>query len=171
MKRAIFLDRDGVINVDRGYVSTIEAFEFVPHLFETLRHFQALGYLLIIVTNQSGIGRGYYTLEDFKKLSAWMLERLEEEGIEIDALYHCPHDPDSGCGCRKPAPGMILEAIDTFGIDPQRSWMIGDKQSDIGAAKNAGIERTILIAPDCADKRGARYCVQSIFDTMKIITT
>ena len=171
MKRAIFLDRDGVINVDRGYVSTIEAFEFVPHLFETLRHFRALGYLLIIVTNQSGIGRGYYTLEDFKKLSAWMLERLEEEGIKIDALYHCPHDPDSGCGCRKPAPGMILEAIDTFGIDPQRSWMIGDKQSDIDAAKNAGIERTILIAPDCADKRGARYCVQSIFDTMKIITT
>ena len=159
MQKAIFLDRDGVINVDRGYVHTIEDFEFIPGLFEALRHFQRLGYKLIIVTNQSGIGRGYYSEEDFLRLSKWMREQLLKEGIEIADIFYCPHHPDSDCLCRKPKSGMLEEAIKKHRVDPSQSWMIGDKPSDIEAARSAGIDRTILIGEDA----------QSIFDTIKII--
>ncbi len=158
-----------MINIDKSYVSRIEDFEFVPHVFDVLRHYGKLGYLLIIVTNQSGIGRGYYTSEDFEKLTRWMLDRLLEEHINIEAVYHCPHDPDAGCYCRKPAPGMLEAAIERYDIDPKNSWMIGDKPTDIEAAKRAGIEKTILVSDDCSDKKGAKFCVNAIFDTMKII--
>lgn len=169
MNRAVFLDRDGVINIDKSYVSRIEDFEFLPRLFEVLRYYRQRGYLLVIVTNQSGIGRGYYSSEDFEKLTRWMLDQLESEGIRIEAVFHCPHDPDEGCSCRKPAPGMLKAAIERYDIDPKRSWMIGDKASDIEAARRAGIENTILISKDCSDHKGAKFCVNAIFDTMKII--
>ncbi len=167
--RAIFLDRDGVINVDKSYVYKIEDFEFCEGIFETLREFQKLGFLLIIVTNQSGIGRGYYTDEDFRDLSSWKLNELKKRDIFIDALYHCNHDPDSGCECRKPAPKMLLDAKEKFDIDMENSWMIGDKKSDIDAALNAGVKNTILIAKDCSDKKGASYCVSSILDVIGIV--
>lgn len=167
--RALFLDRDGVINVDHGYVSKIENFEFCSGIFEVLKKYQKLGFLLIVVTNQSGIGRGYYSSEDFETVTAWKLDALEKEEIFIDEVYHCHHDPDSGCGCRKPAPGMLLEACEKFDIDMENSWMIGDKKSDIDAAYNAGVKNTILISQDCSDKKGASYCVNSILETMDII--
>ncbi len=132
--RAIFLDRDGVINVDKGYVCKIDDFEFTEGVFEALREFQKRGFLLIVVTNQSGIGRGLYSSEDFKTLTAWKLDELKKRDIFIDEIYHCHHDPDSGCECRKPAPGMLLKAKEKFNIDMQNSWMIGDKKSDIDAA-------------------------------------
>jgi D-glycero-D-manno-heptose 1,7-bisphosphate phosphatase len=167
--RAIFLDRDGVINIDKSYVCKIEDFEFCEGIFETLQKFQELGFLLVVVTNQSGIGRGYYTDEDFRILTAWKLNELKIRDIFIDEVYHCNHDPDSGCECRKPAPKMLLDAKEKFNIDMQSSWMIGDKKSDIDAAINAGVKNTILIAKDCSDKKGATYCVNSILDTMEII--
>ncbi|BAF70557.1 D-glycero-beta-D-manno-heptose 1,7-bisphosphate 7-phosphatase [Nitratiruptor sp. SB155-2] len=163
--KAVFLDRDGVINEDSGYVHTIQDFHFLPGVFEALKHFQNLGYHLFIVTNQSGIGRGYYTQDDFYSLSAWMVNQLKKRGITIDKIYHCPHHPDMECTCRKPMPGMLLKAIDEFEIDPKKSWMIGDKLSDIEAAKGAGIENTIIIGSD----RGAKYQVTSLFDTINII--
>jgi D-glycero-D-manno-heptose 1,7-bisphosphate phosphatase len=167
--KAIFLDRDGVINIDKSYVCKIEDFEFVEGIFEVLHYFRKLGFLLIVVTNQSGIGRGYYTSEDFEKLTAWKLKELEKEGIFIDEVYHCPHDPDSGCGCRKPSPDMLLKAKEKFNIDMQASWMIGDKKSDIYAGYNAGIKDTILISKDCSDMLGALHCVNTILDTIAII--
>lgn len=167
--RALFLDRDGVINKDKTYVAKIEDFEFCDGIFEVLKKYQNEGYLLIVVTNQSGIGRGYYTSEDFETLTEWKLDKLQKREIFIDAVYHCDHDPDSGCGCRKPAPGMLLTAKEKFDIDMENSWMIGDKKSDIDAAYNAGVKNTILISSDCSDKKGARYCVNSILDTMNII--
>ncbi len=167
--RAIFLDRDGVINVDKGYVCKIDDFEFTEGVFEALREFQKRGFLLIVVTNQSGIGRGLYSSEDFKTLTAWKLDELKKRDIFIDEIYHCHHDPDSGCECRKPAPGMLLKAKEKFNIDMQNSWMIGDKKSDIDAAYNAGVKNTILISKDCSSKLGALYCVNSILDTIKII--
>jgi len=167
--KAIFLDRDGVINIDKSYVCKIEDFEFVDGIFEVLHYFRKLGFLLIVVTNQSGIGRGYYTSEDFEKLTAWKLKALEKEGIFIDEVYHCPHDPDSGCGCRKPSPNMLLKAKEKFNIDMQSSWMIGDKKSDIDVGYNAGVKNTILIAKDCSDSKGALYCVNKILDIMTII--
>lgn len=147
MKRALFLDRDGVVNIDHGYVGKIEDFEFVEGVLDLLYEAQKRGYLPIIVTNQSGIARGYYGLEDFEKLTEWMVKKMRDQGIEIDRshIFFCPHAPDEGCSCRKPMPGMFLEAAGRFDIDMKNSWMIGDKQSDIDAAKKAGVGHTFLI--------------------------
>ena len=160
MQKAVFLDRDGVINVDKSYVYKQEDFEFCEGVFEALQHFKRLGYLLIIVTNQSGIGRGYYREEDFQSLSAWMKQELSHENITIDAIYHCPHAPEVGCECRKPKSGMFQEAIRDFDIDVRASWMIGDKQSDIEAALGVGIKQTIMLG-----KRN----VKTILDTINLI--
>jgi len=162
MHKAVFLDRDGVINIDKAYVHKREDFEFCEGVFEALRHFQNLGYLLIIVTNQSGIGRGYYSEEDFQTLSTWMKQELLHVNIGIDAIYHCPHAPEEGCACRKPKSGMFFEAIKAFNIDIKHSWMIGDKQSDIEAARGVGIDQSILLG-----KRN----VKSILDTINLIKT
>ena len=167
MQKAVFLDRDGVINVDKAYVSKIEDFEFCEGVFETLRHFQKLGYLLIIVTNQSGIGRGYYSEEDFQKLTAWMRQELLHVKITIDAVYHCPHAPEVNCACRKPKSGMFEEAIKTFDINMRHSWMIGDKPSDIEAAHGVGIEQTILLGS--AQSSDAKYRVNFLLDTINFI--
>ena len=144
--KALFLDRDGVINIDHGYVSRINDFEFVDGIFHLMKTALEKGYIIIIVTNQSGIGRGYYSEEDFEKLTAWMLEQLKKEEISIDRshIFFCPHDPDEGCECRKPMPGMFLEAAEKFEIDMPNSWMIGDKKSDIEAAVNAGVGHVFL---------------------------
>jgi len=146
MKKALFLDRDGVINVDHGYVSRIEDFEFVDGILDFIKTAQAKGYLPIIVTNQSGIGRGYYKAEEFEILTEWMLEEMRRAGIVIDRsqVFHCPHTPEAGCDCRKPMPGMLLEAAGRFEIDLENSWMIGDKPSDIEAARRAGVGHTWL---------------------------
>lgn len=145
MNKAVFLDRDGVINVDHGYVCKPEDFEFLDGIFPILSELAEKSYLLIIVTNQSGIGRGYYTEEDFQKLTAWMMERFREEKVDITAVYHCPHAPKEKCSCRKPAPGMFLEAIHELGINPDCSWMVGDKPSDMEAAAAAGVKNRVMI--------------------------
>ncbi|WP_457602798.1 D-glycero-beta-D-manno-heptose 1,7-bisphosphate 7-phosphatase [Nitratifractor sp.] len=147
MKKALFLDRDGVINLDHGYVHTVEAFAFVPGILDCIRRMQERGYLPIVVTNQSGIGRGYYSGEDFERVTAAMLEEMHKAGIVIfrEQVFFCPHTPQEGCACRKPQPGMLREAIERFGIDPAASVMIGDKTSDIEAAEAAGVGRTLLV--------------------------
>ena len=168
VQKAVFLDRDGVINIDKAYVSKIDDFEFCEGVFETLFHFQSLGYLLIIVTNQSGIGRGYYSEEDFQTLMAWMQKELLHVNIKIDAIYHCPHAPEAQCECRKPRSGMLKEAIKTFHIDVSQSWMIGDKPSDIEAALGAGITQTILLSRELQNIK-AKYCVNFLLDTINLI--
>ena len=147
MQKALFLDRDGVINIDHGYVSRREDFEFVPGILDLIRRMQERGYLPIVVTNQSGIGRGYYSGEDFEHLTDYMIAEMRKAGISIgrEQVFHCPHAPEEGCACRKPAPGMFLQAIERFAIDPESSIMIGDKTSDIEAAESAGIGRVIRV--------------------------
>ncbi len=149
-RKALFLDRDGVINVDHGYVGRVEDFEFVEGILELIREAEAEGYLPIVVTNQSGIGRGYYSEADFEKVTAYMLKKMQEAGIGIgrEQVFFCPHSPEEQCACRKPQPGMLLEAIEHFGIDPAASILIGDKASDIEAARAAGVERAVLIPKD-----------------------
>ena len=152
--KAVFLDRDGVINVDHGYVYRKEDFEFVDGIFELCRYFQEQGYLLIVVTNQSGIARGMYTEEQFQELTRWMVEQFREQGVEITKVYHCPHHPDFGpektraCECRKPKPGMILEAITDFELDPGKSIIIGDKTSDTMAGRAARIRQLFLVGEE-----------------------
>ena len=144
-QKALFLDRDGVINVDHGYVSTIEEFEFIEGIFPLLRLFLSHGYTLFIVTNQSGIGRGYYSSTDFETLNTWMLAELKKENIHIEAVHHCHHAPEEKCFCRKPAIGMVDAILFEHNIDLESSWLIGDKQSDIDLAHNAHIAYTIAI--------------------------
>lgn len=130
MNKAVFLDRDGTINVDYGYVYQYDKFVFIDGVIEALKRFQELGYLLIIITNQSGIARGYYTEEDMKLLHKQMCDRLEEEGVHITAVYHCPHLGDA-CDCRKPKTGLFYRAAEEYDIDMSGSIAIGDKLRDL----------------------------------------
>ncbi len=145
-QKALFLDRDGIINIDHGYVYKIESFEFTEGIFDLLRLFSKHGYLLFIITNQSGIGRGYYTLEAFEVLTKWMIETLQKKGIDIQEVEYCPHTPNENCNCRKPHTGMIENILMHYKIDLENSWMIGDKQSDIDLAHNAHIGSAIAIS-------------------------
>lgn len=142
MNKAVFLDRDGTINVEKNYLYDIEEFEFLPQVFEALKILQDAGYLLIIVTNQSGIGRGFYSEEDFAKLNQWMLGILEKHGIQIQQVYYCPHHPKAlikkyrkDCECRKPNIGMYLNAVKDFQIALEKSYVIGDKIRDCAVCK------------------------------------
>ncbi|MDQ7056711.1 MAG: D-glycero-beta-D-manno-heptose 1,7-bisphosphate 7-phosphatase [Persephonella sp.] len=149
--RAVFLDRDGVINKDYGFVHRIENFHIYPEVFPALKKLQEAGFKLLIVTNQSGIAVGYYTEEDFKILTDYMLSVFRREGIKIDKVYYCPHHPEGivpqlsiKCNCRKPESGMIKQGIEEFNIDPSMSFLIGDKENDIKAAHKEGIKAALV---------------------------
>lgn len=145
MKRAVFLDRDGVINVDKNYVFKQSDFEFVENIFSELKYLQELDFLLFIITNQSGISRGYYTKTDFDILTDWMLKKFAEQKINISQVEYCPHRPEEKCKCRKPEIGMIENILENYDVDLSNSWLIGDRLSDIECAKSIGIMNTIRI--------------------------
>lgn len=172
MQKAFFLDRDGVINIDKSYVYKIEDFEFIQGVIPTLKYIQKKGFKLFIITNQSGIGRGYYTIEQFLELTSWMLNRLENEGIFIEEVKFCPHSPEQKCNCRKPNTGMIDEILKSYDIDLDNSWLIGDKSSDIKCAINAGIKYSIQVKSGQEfdqTKSLATYVLNSIKELKKII--
>lgn len=141
-----FLDRDGVLNRDHGYVHRSEDFEWLPGAREAIRHLNDAGYLAVVVSNQAGIARGLYAPADVERLHRWINTELAKVGAHVDAFYYCPHHPTEGkgeyrrvCDCRKPAAGMLLQAIREWPIDPTRSFMVGDKEIDMQAAAAAGI--------------------------------
>lgn len=142
--KAVFLDRDGVIIKDKGYLHTISDVEFVPGVVGALRHLQKLGYLLIVISNQSGIGRKMYARKDADKVHAYMRAELRKKGVTLTDIYYCPHAPEKGCECRKPKPGMILTAAKKYNISLARSYVIGDRSSDIEAGKVVNC-KTILL--------------------------
>ena len=146
MNKALFLDRDGVINIDKhGYTYKVDELEFVPGILDFCLLAKQRGYLLVVVTNQSGIGRGYYTTEDFWTfMNEIQAQMLASHGLKFDAIYFCQHAPELNCECRKPKPGMILQAIEDLSINPTQSLLIGDKPTDILSATSAGITKTIL---------------------------
>ena len=153
MNKALFLDRDGIINIDHGYVYKKEDFEFIEGIFELCQKAISLHYKIIVITNQAGIARGYYTQNDFLTLTQWMENIFQQHNVEITDVFYCPHHPTNGvnefkkeCNCRKPAPGMILIAQQKHNISLKESIFIGDKESDMIAAKNAGIEKRILVS-------------------------
>jgi len=147
MRKALFLDRDGVINEDLGYTHRIAQFRFVDDIFSLCRYAQAKGYLIIVVTNQSGIARKLYTREQFKTLTRWITTQFYRRGIRIHSVEYCPHHPDITlkCSCRKPRPGMIHRAQRRYAINLQKSIMVGDKLSDMQAAQKAGIGTRLLL--------------------------
>lgn len=151
-KRALFLDRDGVINIDHGYVHRPEDFEFVEGIFRLCQTASKLGYLIIVVTNQAGIGRGYYSEQQFQTVSDWMCQQFLNHGVSIERVYHCPFHPEHGIGeyrresfFRKPNPGMILQAAKDYGLNLASCILVGDKASDVQAGKAAGIGTNILL--------------------------
>jgi D-glycero-D-manno-heptose 1,7-bisphosphate phosphatase len=144
--KAVFLDRDGVINIDHGYVHSADKFELFPGVLDACRCLHKAGYKIIVVTNQSGIGRGFYTLTQFFEFTSWIEKLFREFGAPITATYYCPHHPEMGlgkylkiCDCRKPAPGMLQCAIHDYDLDVGNSFIVGDKQSDIEAARAVGV--------------------------------
>jgi rfaE bifunctional protein nucleotidyltransferase chain/domain len=152
LRKAAFLDRDGVINQDKAYVHRWEDFEFVPGAIEGMRRLKQAGYALVIVTNQSGLARGYYTEAQYEALTASLREELARQGVKLDGIYHCPHHPKGNvaalaidCDCRKPAPGMVLRAARELSLSLPNSILIGDKPSDIEAARAAGIGRAYRV--------------------------
>jgi D-glycero-D-manno-heptose 1,7-bisphosphate phosphatase len=170
--KTIFLDRDGVINKEVGYLHKIKDFKFIDGVFDACLYFRSLGYQLIIVTNQSGIGRGYYNEDDFHVVNNWMLEKFSKKDINILDVFFCPHGPESDCNCRKPKPGMFNQANNKYGIDMKNSWMIGDKEADVQAAKTAGIQNTILVKSGHAideENSKAEFILDSIGQVKTVI--
>lgn len=158
MNKALFLDRDGVVNVEKNYLHKIEEFELMEGIIDVCRTYQDQGYLILIVTNQSGISRGYYTEEDFAHLSQWMIEYFKTFGITITRIYHCPHHEsiDGLCECRKPEPGMFLEARKEYDLDMEHSVMIGDNERDIEASLKAGVGMNILLSREALSSQADR---------------
>ncbi|CAK2996008.1 D-glycero-beta-D-manno-heptose-1,7-bisphosphate 7-phosphatase [Vibrio crassostreae] len=151
-KPAVFLDRDGVINVDHGYVHDEHDFEYIDGVFEAAKAFKDMGYLLVLVTNQSGIARGMFSEDRFLSLTQWMDWNFVDNGVELDGIYYCPHHAEHGigdykqdCECRKPKPGMFISARDFLKIDMANSVMIGDKAQDMMAAEAAGVGTKVLV--------------------------
>ncbi len=172
MHKAVFLDRDGVINIEKDYLYKIQDFEFIDGVFDSLKYLQNLDYKLFIITNQSGIARNYYTMEDFNKLTLWMLNEFEKNGIKISQVEICPHGPNDNCICRKPKIGMIKNILENFQIDLEHSWLIGDKSSDILCAKNANIKNTIQVKSGHSfdeKKSNADFICESIKNIKAII--
>ena len=158
-KRALFLDRDGVINVNHGYVCKIENFDWIEGIFDLVKRANAANMYVLVIKNQSGIGRGYYKESDFTDLSDWMTEQFKQQGAVIHKVYWCPHHPTKAqaqyrtdCNCRKPKIGMVEQALSDFNIDLAKSIMVGDKNSDMQLAENAGIGTAFHIRASAASK-------------------
>jgi len=148
----VFLDRDGTINVEKGYLYKIEDFEFIPGAPEAIKRLKDAGFLVIVVSNQSGVGRGYFDERAVETLHRHIQQELVAYGTSIDAFYFCPHHPGEGvgdymvvCNCRKDAPGMLLQAAVEYDIDLQQSFMIGDKLADIEAGQRAGCQSILVM--------------------------
>ena len=172
LNKTIFLDRDGVINKDVNFLHKIKDCEFIDGIFEACIYFQDIGFKIVVITNQSGIARGYFNENDYQILTNWITLQFNKKSIKLLEIFHCPHGPDSKCSCRKPSPGMLLEAKHKYSIDMSNSWLIGDREDDILAANNAGINNTILVRSGHKINEGisnAKHILDSISDCVKVI--
>lgn len=171
-KTAVFLDRDGVINREVNYCHKIEDFIFVSGVIEALKMLQRKFDHLFIVTNQAGIGKGFYTEKQYSTLTSWMISRLADEGVNITKVYFCPHHISGvypyniNCDCRKPKPGMINQAVREYNIDVSKSILIGDKSSDMQAAQNANLKRKILMGTGHVTTLEDRFLSDLFFNSM-----
>jgi D-glycero-D-manno-heptose 1,7-bisphosphate phosphatase len=170
---AVFLDRDGVINVDRGYTHKVEHFEFVPGSDIAMARLQAAGWRLVVVTNQSGLARGLYSIDDYERFSAHLSRRAAEVGVRFDAVLHCPHLPDAAvnayrlaCDCRKPGPGMLLQAARELSLDLGRSAIVGDRLTDVLAGRAAGVGHCALVRSGVPLEPGDAQRADAVYDNL-----
>lgn len=175
-KPAIFLDRDGVINKDHGYVSQRDDFEFIEGVIEACIEFQKKGYLLVVITNQSGIARGLFSEDQFNTLTEWMDWSMADRGVDLDGIYYCPHHNEEGqgeykidCECRKPKPGMLMSAIEDLNIDVETSILIGDKVSDLQAGIAAGVKTNYLVRSGKKITEQGETLATAVFDDLAAI--
>ena len=179
MNKAIFLDRDGTLNIDYGYVHEIDNFKFIDGAIDALRELKKMGYMLVLVTNQSGIARGYFSEEQFLQLTEWMDWSLAEQDVDLDGIYYCPHHPEGkgeykeDCDCRKPKSGMLLQAIKELKIDPTQSIMVGDKVEDLKAGIGAKVKTNVLVRTGKLvtedGEKVADYVLDSIVDLPRML--
>ena len=184
MSRAVFLDRDGTINEEKNYLYKIEDFEFLPGTIEAMKLLQQAGYILVVITNQSGIARGYYTEHDFKILNDWMTDELSQNGITLSGVYYCPHHPNASvneyrkiCNCRKPQIGLFERAIEEHNIDISMSWAVGDKIRDCSICSQTGCkgiligdnEKKEVIDMIKAGKESHIYYAEDLLEAAKLI--
>jgi len=170
--KTIFLDRDGVINKEVNYLHKIEDFKFIEGVFDACLYFQNLEYKIIIISNQSGISRGYFNEYEYKNLTKWMLDQFDKRNISILDIFYCPHGSESKCNCRKPKPGMFIDAKTQYDISMRDSWMIGDSETDIQAANTAGISNTILVRSGHSINESnskSKYIIDSIKQSREVI--
>jgi len=172
---ALFLDRDGVINVDHGYVCTPDRTEFVDGIFDLVRVANQRSHRVVVVTNQAGIARGYYSENEFRRYMEWMSGVFEEHQARLDAVYYCPHHPATGqtgykraCTCRKPAPGMILAAQRDLALDLAASILVGDKPSDIAAGQAAGVGLCVQVGANGAMGHGITEDLRAMVDVLAV---
>ncbi|MBI4447457.1 D-glycero-beta-D-manno-heptose 1,7-bisphosphate 7-phosphatase [Candidatus Woesearchaeota archaeon] len=174
MEKAIFLDRDGVINENKeGYVRSVKEFVFLPNTIQALKLLSTLGYKLIVITNQGGIGRGLYTEKDLQSVNKKMINDLEKNDVKLDKIYYCPHSPEENCDCRKPNQLLFKKANKDFCIDVKKSFMIGDKTADIEWGRRCGC-KTILVKTGRggADKKfevTPDFIVEDLFEAANLI--
>ena len=170
---AVFLDRDGVINKDNGYVSQIDDFEFIEGVIEACLALKEKGYLIVVITNQSGIARGLFSEEQFHTLTEWMDWSMADRGVELDGIYYCPHHSEEGqgefkidCDCRKPKAGMLLNAIEDLNIDVETSILVGDKVSDLQAGIAAGVKSNYLVRTGKEITEQGESLASGVFDDL-----
>ena len=172
MTKAVFLDRDGTINVDRGFVHRIQDFEFIPGAVDALKSLYHAGFELFIVTNQSGIALGYYKEEDVLKVHEYLFNELFSNGVCLSGILYCQHHPSvMPCNCRKPAPGMLESLISTFNVDVSRSYMVGDKFSDVEAGRRVKLRSILLDSTGCLGRTDsiADYCCRNLSEASDFI--
>jgi D-glycero-D-manno-heptose 1,7-bisphosphate phosphatase len=171
--RAVFLDRDGVINVDHGYTHRIEDFQFIAGSAEAMALLQGAGWRLVVVTNQSGIARGLFSSEGYERFTAHLRAQLQARGVHLDAVFHCPHLPDAAvvayrqaCDCRKPGPGMLLRAARELTLDLAGSVIVGDRLSDVQAGRAAGVGCCVLVRSGQAIDADEAHQADGVFDDL-----
>jgi D-glycero-D-manno-heptose 1,7-bisphosphate phosphatase len=177
-RRALFLDRDGVINVDHGYVHKVEHFQFIPGSDAAMARLQAAGWRLVVVTNQSGLARGLYSIGDYERFTAHLRQQLAGAGVRLDAVLHCPHLADAAvpayrlsCDCRKPGPGMLLQAARELSLDMAASAIVGDRLTDVLAGRAAGVGHCALVRSGVALEPGDERRADAVYDNLAAFTS
>lgn len=172
MKPCIFFDRDGTLIEERHYLADPAQVAMIAGAAEAVRLARSGGFLAVVLTNQSGVGRGYFTLEDVRRVNGRMLELLAAEGAAVDGIYVCPHAPEDNCPCRKPRTGLVEQAARELGIDIARSWMIGDKAADLELARNAGMRGVLVRTGYGAEAEAqagelAAFCAEGVLEAVR----